>query len=147
MNFGFETWEDILKVVIVPLTVALIAVLWPEIQRRYRRRAFRQLIVRELQELKPFRPESRMDDWFEHQQKDFVHKRIFESPSENRDFILSLPTDLVYYISQLWDARAKGDHDQWLYFLRVLTKEGIVSESILEQWCRVVMEYRPNPNE
>jgi hypothetical protein len=139
----------------------LIALTWPEIQRRYRRRAFRQLILRELQELKPLNPEERMDNWQAHQQKNFVHKRIFEAPSENRDFILSLSPDLVYYLSQLWDAREQGNPEQWLHFLERLAKIGMLPEtgyatydskndeenktinesSIYEQWESVIKNY------
>jgi hypothetical protein len=40
--------------------------------------------------------------WPEHLNKRFVHEEIFGNVSENRDFILSLPPNLIYPLSQLW---------------------------------------------
>ncbi len=105
MNLGFESWKDIIGVLVIPVSLALIALFWPELQLYYRRRAFRKLIFRELQEVGPYPDVAKQGmQWWEHLQKDFIHKRIFEDVSGNRDFILSLPAELVYLVSQLWDA-------------------------------------------
>jgi hypothetical protein len=34
--------RDILDIIIIPLVLALLGILWPEIQRRWRGRAYRQ---------------------------------------------------------------------------------------------------------
>src|SRR5687767_4865621 len=118
MELGFRTWKDVLEVIGSPIAIALAGLLWPSIQLRVRRRAFTRLIFRELSEVAPYPTEfERGGTWVYHQQRDFVHKRIFDEPSENRDFILSLPAGIVYHVSQLWQARARGDADQWLHSL------------------------------
>lgn len=102
MPLGFQTWKDVIEVLVVPLSLAIIALFWPELQVIYRRRSFTRLILRELQELKPY-PETAKKEmqWWEHQTKDFIHQKILQEASENRDFILSLPPDLVYFVTQL----------------------------------------------
>jgi hypothetical protein len=121
MNSGFVTWKDVLQVAVIPVALALLALLWPWIQSRARRRSFKALIIRELRELAPY-PENaqRGQSWSDHQRKKLIHQKIFQEPSANRDFILSLQPDLVYMVSQLWDARGNGDEDQWLYSLHEL---------------------------
>jgi hypothetical protein len=124
------TVKDVLDIVIIPVVLAILALAWPVIQSWYRRRAFQNLILRELEELEPF-PEEVVElkelehypedaetyGWWAHQKKDFVHQKILQDVSENRDFILSLEPDLVYFISQLWDAKRNKDDQQWLYYL------------------------------
>jgi hypothetical protein len=124
MTWGFDSIRDILGVIVVPITLGVLALLWPTIQSAYRRRAFGRLIVRELREIGPY-PESKQQGktWVDHQTRNFVHKAIFEEPSENRDFILSLDPDLVYNVSQLWEARRSGDAKQWLWYLEQLAKK------------------------
>jgi len=34
--------------------------------------------------------------------KRFIHREIFTSPAESRDFILSLDADLAYEVTQMW---------------------------------------------
>ena len=115
------TTKEILDIIIIPITLALIALLWPAIQSWNRRRAFRRLIVRELEEISPHPPEPTLKGWWEHQQKTFVHQAIFDNPSENRDFILSLEPDLVYFVTQLWQAKKDKDWPQWDYSLECLS--------------------------
>lgn len=115
------TPRDILDIIIIPISLALIAWLWPAIQHWNRRRAFRRLIVRELEEISPHPQEPTGEGWWTHQQKTFVHQAIFDNPSENRDFILSLEPDLVYYVTQLWQAKKDKDWSQWDYCLECLS--------------------------
>ena len=113
--------KEILDIIIIPVTLALIALLWPTIQSWSRRRAFRRLIVRELEEISPHPPEPTLKGWWEHQQKTFVHQAIFNNPSENRNFILSLEPDLVYFVTQLWQAKKEKNWAQWDYGLGCLS--------------------------
>lgn len=147
MNLGFESWKDVIGVLVIPISLALTALLWPELQFYYRRRAFRQLIFRELSEVRPYPDVARPGmEWWQHLKKDFVHKKIFENVSENRDFILSLPADLVYLISQLWDAMKSHNEDQWLHFLGMLCdpkydKSGEIKKAHTE-WHNLIERYR-----
>ena len=54
MSLGFQTWKDIIEILNVAVSLASIALLWPELQSAARRRAFHGLILRELEELEPF---------------------------------------------------------------------------------------------
>jgi hypothetical protein len=118
------TLLDILDIVLIPIVVAVIALLWSNIQARYRRKAFQDLIFRELKELSPW-PEHPAHDkkWYEHQTKEFVHQKILKKTTENRDFILSLDPTLVYIVTQLWNAidpplgKGKPNPDQWLWYI------------------------------
>jgi hypothetical protein len=58
---------------------------------------------RELDEMAPDpEPIAPNGKWHQHLKKRFIHEAIFAKPSEKRDFILSLPADLAYNMSQLW---------------------------------------------
>jgi hypothetical protein len=146
MPLGFQTWKDIIEVLIVPLSLAIIALFWPELQLISRRRSFTSLILRELQELKPYPKIADKDmHWWEHQTKDFIHQKIFREASENRDFILSLPPDLVYFVTQLWDAKNKHNSRQWLHFLEELSdpkydKTGRIKE-VHKDWQSLILQY------
>ncbi len=146
MSLGFQTWRDIIEVLIIPVSLGLITLLWPELQSAARHRAFDRLIVRELQELTPF-PEhaEKGKDWYDHQCKDFIHHMIFDAPSENSDFILSLPPDMVYDVSQLWSALKSRDAEQWLHFLGKLSdprydKNGEIKKAH-QRWDSLIREY------
>jgi hypothetical protein len=138
MSLGFDTWRDIISVLIV--------LLWPEVQSASRRRAFRRLILRELEELAPFPPNAQKNmEWFQHLSKNFVYQAVFMAPSENRDFILSLPPDMVYSVYQLWDALKNRNQVQWLYFLNKLAnpsfdKRAEIREAHL-QWACLIDQY------
>ena len=122
--WGFESLKDLLEVLLIPAVGGAIALYWPELQRRQKRRQFEGLIERELEELAPYR--EKMDlalrSWTEYQRKEFLHKRILEDVAKNRDFILSLDPTLVYQVSQLWDARRNSDQKQWRFYLKELAK-------------------------
>lgn len=139
--WGFYSIKDVLEVLLVPAIGGLIALIWPELQRRYKGRRFEGLIERELRELEPSPAEltPTSTSWTDHQKKDFVHRRIFEDASKNRDFILSLDPGLVYELSQLWDARKSGDETQWLWYLECLAKRygGEVSKTY-HKWSDLI---------
>lgn len=146
MSLGFQTWKDIIEILIAPVSLALIALLWAELQSAARRRAFRRLILRELEELEPF-PENAEEGkhWHDHQRKNFIHRTIFDAPSENRDFILSLPPDMVYFVSQLWGSLNNRDQVNWLHFLCQLSnpeydKKGKIKQAY-QQWNALIRAY------
>jgi hypothetical protein len=120
MELGFNSLKDILDVVVIPLVLAILALAWPSIQSWYRGRAFKGLIFRELGELAPHDKIMKPGHyWWDHQNKTFIHQKIFQNPIENRDFILSLDPNLVYFVSQLWDERERKEPngEQWLWLL------------------------------
>jgi hypothetical protein len=138
--------KDILDVVVIPVTLAILALLWPAIQARARRTAFRRLIVRELEEIGPYPLEPNGSNWWEHQRKEFVHAKIFADTSKNRDFILSLEPDLVYLVSQLWNAKRAKDQNQWLHYLQMLSdakydREGWIAKAH-QQWVQLCSAYK-----
>jgi len=138
---GFESLKDILEVVLVPIILAVLALSWPQLQARYRRKQFERLIVRELKEASPYplKKERGYTSWIQHQKKDFLHKKILEEPTENRDFILSLDPTLAYNVSQLWAARKEGNHTQWLHYLKeIANRHGGEIEKVHEQWKAVI---------
>lgn len=142
--WGFDTVKDLLEVVLIPAVGGAIALAWPELQRRYRRKRFEGLIKRELAELSPHPPAwtQTSKSWTDHQKKDFVHKKIIEEPSKNRAFILSLDPDLVYELSQLWDARKSADERQWLWYLECLAKRynGEVAKAY-DAWVKLIASF------
>jgi hypothetical protein len=147
MDTGFATWKDVLEVLVIPVALGAVALLWPEIQRLNRQRAFRRLILRELREIAPF-PEEPQDGlhWWDHMQKAFVHRQIFAAASENRDFILSLPPDLVYNVSQLWSALDHRNAVQWRYFLAELSSPKLdrtgAIRSAEKKWTNLIYRYQ-----
>jgi hypothetical protein len=150
MGSGFTTWKDILDVALIPIALGVATLLWPSAQTWRRRRSFQQLISRELRELSP-RPEKATpgSSWARHQTKEFVHKRIFDQVSENREFVLSLPADWIYPVSQLWIARQTEDSGQWLYYLGKLCapkydRTGQV-RTVLQEWRTLIEDYHRRP--
>lgn len=147
MDAGFTTWKDILEVLVVPVALGIVALWWLEIQRLNRQRAFRRLILRELREVAPY-PEEPQDGfhWWDHMQKAFVHRQIFAAASENRDFILSLPPDLVYNVSQLWAAIDHRSATQWRHFLAELSTSKLDRtgeiRSAEKKWTRLIYMYQ-----
>jgi hypothetical protein len=131
---GFESPKDVVEVVLVPVTLAVLALVWPSIQGYWRRRRFRDLILRELEEIAPYPQQLCRDtesraDWVKHMKTGLLHRRIFAEPSANRDFILSLDPDVAYLVSQLWAAVDDGDDQQFLHYLCKLEKQGLVPKS------------------
>jgi hypothetical protein len=153
MSLGFENLKDVLSVVCMPAILALLALAWPYIQEKNRERAFRKLILRELEELSPY-PSAVVEDygknkaaWTRHITKKFVHQEIFAKVTENRDFILSLSPDLVYLVTQLWDAKATNDHVQWLEFLNRLSAPEYDEHQRIRgnhtKWKKLIESYYP----
>ncbi len=124
----------------------MIALCWPSIQAWNRRRAFKRLIIRELEDLRPNPPDfERGLRWVDHQKREPVHKRILDDPSEHRDFILSLPFDLLQYVTRLWAARQEEDGRQWIAALTELSrskydKRGCLKENAKE-WQLLILTY------
>lgn len=138
--------KDILDVVVIPVVLAILALAWPAIQRHNRQQAFRGLILRELEEIAPYPEDPEKEGWWAHQQKNFVHQKILQDTSENRDFILSIEPELVYFVSQLWDAKANKDHVQWLHYLSKLCecgydRTGRISQARLK-WDALCKKYQ-----
>jgi hypothetical protein len=73
-----------------------------------------------------------------------VHRTILKELSPNRDFVLSLNPDLVYYLSQLWDAYEAKDDKQWLHYLGKVAKYDKTGQlkQIHSQWIELCDRYR-----
>jgi len=149
MEYGFKSIKDVLEIVVVPLAIFLLGVFWPLIQAQYRCRRFRRLAHRELEEIGPRLDLPDQDKWNKHLTKEFVHKQIIESASENRDFILGLDPEFVYWLSQLWFAHRSGEADQWIHYAAALSKHRYTrSDKLTEavrQWRKIVDKYEAKP--
>lgn len=161
MDIGFNTLKDWLQVLIIPVTIFVAGALLPRWFEAEKKRKFLALIEQELNELEPWPKEPDKRNWPEHLDKEFVHQEIFAKPSENRDFILALPAEVVYNVSQLWSAyktasesTESADFDnqgeRWLahlckicrYFDTGKTDGGKYYTNIYEPWERLVRAYR-----
>ena len=107
MELGFTTAKEFLDVLIVPLSAALLALLWPAFAARRRRIHFEDLIGRELAEAAPHGSGTDAP-WHTHLARRFLHEEIIGHPVENTDFVLSLEPELSYNLSQMWIAYAKA---------------------------------------
>jgi hypothetical protein len=149
--WGFVSLKDFLDVVLVPGVLAWLAFYWPkrlaERQAEDRRNRFENLIQRELEELGPCPEEKKKSagNWTDYQVKSFLHAKIIDNPSENRDFILSLEPTVVYQVAQLWEAKKSADGEQWLNYLGELSKRyaGKVTKAY-EQWEPIVNGHAPS---
>jgi hypothetical protein len=140
VSMSTKEWLDI---VVIPIILVLIALGWPLIQNRHRRRTFTTLIFRELAEVRPYPTESERDKWAEHLTKNFAHRKILQDISQNRDFVLSLNANFVYYLTQLWDAYDDKDEKQWLYYLGKLEeydKTGKLTD-VRATWADLCVKY------
>lgn len=147
------SWKEILALIVVPLAIAALPVIHAVVTAWQRRRQFEGIIFRELAETSPW-PESRKQaieqfekrpTWPHHLRTRFVHTEILEHSTENRDFILSLPPDLVYHLIQLWQAHEHGQAVQWLHHLSHLERvaprdlrHDVVAARC--RWCRLLLE-------
>jgi hypothetical protein len=111
-----------LEIVVVPIILVVIALVWPLIHSWHRSRTFTRLIFRELEEIGPYPKETERDHWGEHLSRKFVHRTVLKEVSVNRDFVLSLDADLIYKLTQLWDAYEAKDEKQWLHYLAQLAE-------------------------
>jgi hypothetical protein len=71
----------ILQIVVIPIVVAVIALLWNAIQNWHRRHIFQKLIFRELEEISPYAEDSEQKYWYGYLAREFVHQKIFEKAS------------------------------------------------------------------
>lgn len=142
--------KDLLDIVIIPITISLIALIWPGIQDWYRRRNFKRLILRELDELSPYPEDATLSGWWEHCQKRFIHREILEDPVSNRDFILSLDPDLSYYLTQLWYSLRERNWVQWKFALQRLNEKYVQGTEFSEhrhEWEKLYKAYeQKSPN-
>lgn len=105
---GFANLHDYLDVLIIPLSVALLGVLWPFFAARQRRKNFEDLIRRELEEARPADLGADVP-WHAHLHRRFLHEEIIGHPRENTDFILSLAPELSYHLAQMWTEFGKAE--------------------------------------
>jgi hypothetical protein len=99
--------------------------------------------MRELRELSPHPERAEHEGWWQHQSKRFIQQEIFKDATRNREFILSLDPDLVYFVAQLWNSKANRDYGQWRYCLRSLEKydeTGEIAEAKVK-WGSLYREY------
>ena len=138
------TEQEWITIVAVPVSIAVATLFWPSVLNWSRRRAFMSLISRELREIEPYPETPTKSEWSEHLQKNFVHQRIFADVSSNRDFLLSLDPNITYYVSQLWDAHANRNFDQWRYYLKKLVAFDSTGKTalILAKWEKLQAEYK-----
>jgi hypothetical protein len=98
--------KDVLSVLLVPLALFWLGIWVPRRIDERRRLEFLHLIYREIKEMAPAKEKDIAPDiqprWPQYLKKEFVHESIFNNPSQNRDFILSLPPEIAYHVSQLW---------------------------------------------
>ncbi len=139
--WGFNNLKDILDVIGIPFVIFVLG--WRLAGRadRQRRKHFVNLIRRELGEaqpdpLSPAKPQlDEFKSWTDLLHKRFIHQDIFEHPSENRDFILSLDADLAYSLAQMWgvfaDTKELGNDEQETY-----KRRGIQWVTHLEIVCK-----------
>lgn len=144
METLFSTHKDILDVVFMPLLLALLAIFYPLLINYYRRKRFKSLILRELQEIAPhpLKMEVGNNDWTRYQKKRCLHEKIFEDSTGNRDFILSLPPDLAYKVSNLWHSKKENSSDQWVQYLDQLSKTFDDKElkNVYDKWKYLIIE-------
>jgi len=129
MQLGFDNLKDLLDVLLVPVSVGLLALLWPALAARKRRKNFEYLIRRELEEAEPeteHLPKGLR--WHKYLTRRFLHEEIISHPVDNSEFVLSLNPKLAYSLSQMWiafdkgskkgDKPSKDDAEQWCWHLR-----------------------------
>lgn len=145
--WGFESVKEVFDILLIPIVGGTIALLWPTIQIQSRARRFKALIERELEEVRPYSGQEPSPPWFDQLKKVFLHRRIFEEVSENRDFIISLEPGLAYNISQLWDAIEQKNATQWLFYLKQVSEEFPTNTDIAEnvdRWEKVISRLPSN---
>jgi hypothetical protein len=153
--FGMSKW-DLLSVFLIPLTLAALPLIWAFTTSRIRRFQLRELVLRELEEVGPYPKDARQEGkecWEEHHtKKKFMHTEFLKNPTENREVILSLPSDLVYHVNQLWNS--KKDAVQWLEMLSEIERRDVPFwqddrrekiKRVKDDWCSLIREYNAIP--
>lgn len=152
MNGGFDSWKDVLDVLLVPAVLAVMPLIWSRIQSARRRTAFENLVYRELEEAKPHtvtkaKGESAITPnakWTDHLKKKFVHQQVFAKSEDKLEFVLDLDPDFTYLVSQLWVAYGSDDGTQWLRYLKELAQRCPEKPDIAEAhtlWKSLIESY------
>jgi hypothetical protein len=161
--FGLAWPKEVLEVLLVPFSIALLTILWPWWQAHRKRRRFAQLTRRELDEAKPYRPKEMFGEtlWHQHLTRHFLHQEIIAHPADSSDFTLSLNPGLSYHLNQMWiahDAAGKTtDKEQsrylageWCWHLRKTCQYfdrwkpfGKLKREVWEPWMDVIERYYP----
>jgi hypothetical protein len=130
MKWGIESVKDTLDVLIVPVSLGILALVWPAFAARKRRKNFMYLIRKELEEATPEEAQNLPAGapWHSHLTRRFLHEQIICNPVENTEFVLSLDPKLSYSLSQMWIAYDKGfkqgrsttknEAQQWCWYLK-----------------------------
>jgi hypothetical protein len=112
-----QGWQGIAVAISVAI-IGAIAASWNFLQARLNGRHFQQLILEELGEIHPDRTVVTDGMLKSYMKKDFIHKKILEKETENKDLILTTNHKLIYHTKQLWSA---FDNNDVKTFLRQLS--------------------------
>jgi hypothetical protein len=125
----YQFGKDVLEVMGIPIMLAILA--------------------RELEEIKPHSDTyTNGCCWKDYLCKSFLHQKILNEISDNRDFVLDLDPDFVYFVSQLWKSYDGGDENQWIHFLEKLSKHEYLKNQkselskIHDNWCNLIQQYQ-----
>ena len=114
----------------VPIVVAIIAgaaASWNFIQAKWNGHYFQNLIIRELGELEPRKRNPEDEEKVEyglltfHMNKSFMHKKILDNPTENKESIFTVDNKLIYLTNQVWSAFDNNDVEQFLLNLKFIS--------------------------
>lgn len=162
--WGFETLKDFLQVLLVPIILFALGTIIPRRLESQKRKNFLSLIKLELDKMEPI-PRHKDDKnkewkWHQHLKKRFIHEQIFESPSRNRDFILTLPPDFAYNEAQLWIHHEKAttstgpalaeEGASWCDSLKFVCsffdgkESGKFYDRVYAPWEKLVLSYHPD---
>lgn len=137
-------WMSLASAIVLAVVAGALGIFWPWIRARYTARRFHGIIARELEEIGPH-PKSRSGlPWWTHLQRRFIHEEILTRPrlSENREFILTMDSTVLYLVTQLWMSYEKRDAVQWLHYLGELAENEVVGGDQLrtahEEWKEIV---------
>jgi hypothetical protein len=147
--WDFDTLKDIIIAIAIPIigiVGGIIAFLWPKIVSYYKKKRFTNLMLRELSEARPY-PEKPTPGgkWSDHMNKQFMHRRIFEDPSENKDLILDLDPDTAYKVGQLLAALKDSDDTQWIHYMNEISQKYRKKEpqltAVYNDWQSLIISY------
>jgi hypothetical protein len=150
-NSQLSFWDIFIRlaIAVIGISAAVAAFLWTSIQSWQKKRYFKKLICRELQELHLYCEYSSDSNWYDHQKRKFVHKDIFNDPKQNFDFIISLDNDIVYHVSQLWNSLKNDEPYEWIHHLYNLAKKFNDKEIIenWDKWTKLIIKYKGYQND
>jgi hypothetical protein len=119
-----------LKDYAIPIAVAIIggiAASWNFIQSRWHGRYFQKLILEELAEFEPeikpgglYKANTNLKSYMK---KTFIHKKILNNPTENKDYIFNTNHKLIYLTTQLWSAFDRNDVSQFLMYFCYISQQ------------------------